>query len=296
MGGAFPIVRHPAPGRRTPVLVSVPHYGTQPLPSITRDDYGEPWFETFAYGFADTFVGDLYADLDEHGATVLATPFSRMFVDVNRRRDDFEHHAGEVRSRRGVVRTHTMRDVPIFARPLGLADLEARLQALYDPYYSALERLLAELRQAYGYALLLDGHTGSPRRMQDHQVIIGTCHGATCDPRLAAAVAAVFTRHGFEVHQNVSGYTGGNIVATYGRPGTRRVHALQLEINASLLMATSREEHIALVSRGGIPEKAAANIARVRRCLGEVLAALPAVLASLHGRRDADGTKGRHDA
>lgn len=279
---SFPIVRHPAPGTGTPVLVSVPHYGTEPLPHITRDDYREPWFETFAYGFADTFVGDLYADLDEHGATVLATPFSRMFVDVNRRRDDFEHHDGEVRSRRGVVRTHTMRDAPIFARPLALADFEERLQTLYDPYYSALEHLLTELRQVYGYALLLDGHTGSPRRMKDHQVIIGTRQDATCAPQLAATMAAIFTRHGFEVHQNVSGYTGGNIVATYGQPRARRVHAIQLEINASLLMTTTREEFIAQVSRGEIPEKAEENIARIRQCLREVLAALPSVLASVH--------------
>jgi N-formylglutamate deformylase len=282
MPAAFPIVRHPAPGTRTPVLVSVPHYGTQPLPDVTRDDYSEPWFETFAYGFADTFVGDLYGDLHEHGATVLATPFSRMFVDVNRRRDDFEHHDGEVRSRRGVVRTHTMRDVPIFARSLGLADLEVRLQALYDPYYAMLDGLLGELCEASGYALLLDGHTGSPRRMKDHQVIIGTRHAATCAPELAATVAAIFTRHGFEVHDNVSGYTGGNIVATFGRPQSRRVHALQLEINASLLMTTSRDEYIAHVSRGGIPEKAEENIARVRLCLEEVVSALPSVLAAVH--------------
>jgi N-formylglutamate amidohydrolase len=279
---SFPIVRHPTPGKRTPVLVSLPHFGTQPLPHVTRDDYTEPWFETFAYGFADTFVGDLYADLHEHGATVLATPFSRIFVDVNRRRDDFDHRDGAVRSQRGVVRTHTMRDAPIFTRPLGLADLEARLQSLYDPYYAALERLLADLHQAYGYALLLDGHTGSPRRMKDHQVIIGTRHDATCAPQLATTVAASFTRHGFEVHENVSGYTGGNIVATFGQPRTRRVHALQLEINASLLMTTSREEFIAQVSRGGIPEKKERNIARVRECLRELLAALPAVLATVH--------------
>ena len=279
---AFPIVRHPAAGARTPVLVSVPHYGTQPLPHITRDDYSEPWFETFAYGFADTFASDLYHDLHEHGATVLATPFSRIFVDVNRRRDDFEHHDGEVRSRRGVVRTHTMREVPIFARPLTPADLEERLRALYDPYYAACETLLRRLREAYGYALLLDAHTGSPRRMKDHQVIIGTRHGATCAPALAATVARIFTHHGFEVHDNVSGYTGGNIVATFGRPDTHRVHALQLEINASLLMTTSREEFIALISRGGVPEKAEGNIARVRDCLREVLAALPTELAALH--------------
>jgi N-formylglutamate amidohydrolase len=187
-----------------------------------------------------------------------------------------------VKSRRGVVRTHTMRDVPIFARPLGLADLEERLQTLYDPYYAALDRLLGEIQGTFGYAMLLDGHTGSPRRMKDHEVIIGTRHDLTCDRELAATVAEIFTRHDFAVHENVSGYTGGNIVATFGQPAARRVHALQLEVNASLLMTTSREDFIAHITRGGIPDKAHENIARVRRCLREVMAALPSALASLH--------------
>ena len=100
--------------------------------------------------------------------------------------------------------------------------------------------------------------------------------------KIAATVGEIFTRHGFAVHHNVSGYTGGNIVATYGHPRTRRVHALQLEINASLLMTTSREEFIAHITRGGIPDKDEANIARVRCCLQEVLAALPAALAAVH--------------
>jgi hypothetical protein len=36
------------------------------------------------------------------------------------------------------------------------------------------------------------------------------------------------------------------------------------------------------VSRGEIPEKAEANISRIRQCLSEVLVALPAVLATVH--------------
>jgi N-formylglutamate deformylase len=278
----FPIVRDPAPGTATPVVVSVPHYGTQPLPHVCRDDYREHRFETFAYGFADTFAGDLYVDLYKDGATVLTTPFSRMFVDVNRRRDDFEACDGEVRSRRGVVRTHTMRDVPIFARPLGLADLEARLQTLYDPYYSTLTALLAERRHRYGHALLLDGHTGSPRRMGDHQVIIGTRHDATCARELVTVTAAIFGRHGFDVHENVAGYTGGNIVATYGEPVTRRVHAMQIEVNASLLVAGEGEDVVARITRGEIPEKAEATIARIRACLREIVTTLPPALAALY--------------
>jgi N-formylglutamate amidohydrolase len=166
-----------------------------------------------------------------------------------------------------------MREVPIFAQPLTPTELEARLVAFYDPYYATLERLLGELRDAHGHAILVDGHTGSPRRMKERQVIIGTCHEATCERRLAAVVASIFTRHGFEVHDNISGYTGGNIVATFGRPQAR-VHALQLEINAALLMTTSADEFISQVRRGEIPEKNEANIARLRACLRDVVAAL----------------------
>lgn len=283
MAHHFLIVKHPPVHRQSPVLVSIPHYGTEALPHITQDDYCEPWFATFAYGFADTFVGDLYADLHEHGATVLATPFSRIFVDVNRRRSDFEHQDGLIRSQRGVVRTHTMRDMPIFRRPLELEELETRLQTFYDPYYATLDELLGCLYRQYGYTLLIDGHTGSPRRMHDHQVIIGTRHGTTSDVALTTMIAEIFTRHGFEVHHNIRGYAGGNIVTTYGQPHTRQVHAIQIEINSALLMTTSRQEFIARVSQGEIPEKAEANITRLRHCLQEVICALPAALAILHG-------------
>ena len=283
MTQAFPIVKYPAAAgpSRSPILVSIPHFGTQPLPGMTAADYCEPWFETFAYGFADTFVGDLYADLYEQGATVLATPLSRIFVDVNRRRDDFEIEGATIRSHRGVARTHTIRDAPIFAKPLGLDQLESRLKTYYDPYYATLERLLGEIRAAYGYALLIDGHTGSPRRMKDYEIIIGTRRGATCDAALVEPITTIFTRHGFEVHHNISGYTGGNLVVTYGKPISDRQHAVQLEINASLLMTTQRQEFIAQVSRGEIPAKDEANIVRLRTCLQEAVLALPAVLAAL---------------
>jgi hypothetical protein len=37
-----------------------------------------------------------------------------------------------------------------------------------------------------------------------------------------------------------------------------------------------------IVKRGELPEKAEENIARIRQCLREVLAALPSVLATVH--------------
>jgi len=205
-----------------------------------------------------------------------------MFVDVNRRRNDFEHVDGLVRSRRGVVRTHTMRDVPIFTRALSPADLEVRLQAFYDPYYTTVAQLLERLRATYGYALLLDSHTGSPRRMLDYQVILGTSHGTTSHAALAEKVAAIFSAHDFEVHHNISGYAGGNIVRTYGQPEAQGVHAIQIEINAALLMTTSRQEFLAQISRGETPARAGDNIVRLQTCLRQVMTTLPAMLATLH--------------
>ena len=282
MDPTFPIIKMPTTATHLPILVSIPHYGTEALPQMTEADYSEPWYSTFAYGFADAFAGDLYGDLHEQGATVLATPLSRIFVDVNRRRNDFVEEDGVVRSQRGVVRTHTMREASIFTQSLSVDQLEARLARFYDPYYAALNTMLSRLRDTYGYALLLDSHTGSPRRMLDYQVIIGTRNGATSHDALGDTIATIFTAHGFEVHHNISGYIGGNIVRTYGRPDTERTHAIQLEINSSLLMTTTRQEFIAQISRGELPDKNDINIARLRRCLQDITTALPEVLATLH--------------
>ena len=83
---------------------------------------------------------------------MLATSISRIFVDLNRPRADFEQENGIVRSTRGVVRTHTIRDVPIFTRDLRSDELEERLVHFYDPYY-ACPGSIATAPSAYGYAL-----------------------------------------------------------------------------------------------------------------------------------------------
>jgi N-formylglutamate amidohydrolase len=118
--------------------------------------------------------------------------------------------------------------------------------------------------------------------MLDYQVILGTSHGTTSHAALSETIAAIFTAHGFEVHHNISGYAGGNIVRTYGQPKVQGIHAIQIEINAALLMTTSRQEFIAQISRGESPARAEDNIARLRTCLREVMTILPAILAEIH--------------
>lgn len=280
-GAAFLIVHGPGDPATCPVVVSVPHYGTAHLPGISAEDYADPTFATLAYGYADTFAAELYGDLHEAGATLLATPYSRLFVDVNRRRDDFEVDGDQVRSRRGVFRTHTTRDEPIFARPLSPSGAESRLAAFYDPYHHALNELVAATLRCHDRILVLDLHTASPRGMGSHQVVVGTRHGTTCHPELSRRVATRFAAHGFEPHHNVSGYTGAHIVRRLGMSQGGRVHAIQIEVNASLLLHTSHRGFINQVTQGQTPEKNERNLARLRACLHEAIPELGALVATL---------------
>lgn len=271
-------VRRPTGDAPIAALISVPHYGTQALPGIRADDYAEPANATFAYGYADAFAADLYDGLEATGATMLVFPWSRLFVDTNRPRDDFEIHHGRIRSKRGVIRTHSIADTELFAEPLSAAQAEQRLQQFYDPYHHTLRQLIERLHQQHGHLLLVDAHTGSERRMGDHQVILGTRRGVTIAPRLSDLAARVFSGYGFRVRHDVPGYSGGFTVRHYGEPLARQIHALQIEVNSTLLMAGTRQDFMAAVRSGELPARDESNLARLRACVSDVVAALAADL------------------
>lgn len=276
-----PVLRRPLGGWRHPVLVSIPHFGTAPLPEITVAHYHDPEHARLPVAYTDTFAAEIYGGLHHHGVPVLATPYSRLFVDVNRRREDFEVHGDEIRSRRGVVRTHLGEDEPIFARPLSLADAERRLRRYYDPYHHVLDRLADSLVRRRGAGVLIDAHTATPRRMGEHQVVIGTRRGTTAHPRLRQRVAEVFEAHGFRPRHDVPGYSGGHIVHRHGLNRDRRLHAIQVEVNAALALTMPLREYCVRLARGERPVRDDACIARLRACMVELVTSLGIAVAEL---------------
>ena len=274
MAKPFPIIRRAPDERRVPVVVSVPHFGIEPLPGIGAEHYREPGYDTFPRGYTDAFAAEVYGDLHRAGASLVATPYSRLFVDVNRRRDDFERHGDEIVSGRGVIRTHVGDDRPIFARPLDPAQIEDRLRRFYDPYHTALDMLVDEAAARFGTVVVLDAHTASPRRMGDHEVVIGSRRGDTAHPSLVAEVVERFLAHGFHAERDVPGYAGGYITQRFGRRAREGSHAIQIEINAAVLMSTTIAEHRERlrIGRPPLPDPAAVN--RARRCVGDVVQGL----------------------
>ena len=281
MAKPFPIIRRAPEERRVPVVVSVPHFGIEPLPGIRAEHYREPRYDTFPRGYTDAFAAEVYGDLHNTGASLVATPYSRLFVDVNRRRDDFELQGDEIVSGQGVVRTHVMDDRPIFSRPLGPEQIEDRLRRFYDPYHTALDMLVDEAAARFDTVVVLDAHTGSPRRMGDHEVIIGSRRGETAAPRLVDEVMGQFRMHGLHPECDVPGYSGGYITRRFGRRSRRNSHAVQIEINAGVLMSTTIAEHRERLRLGRPPLPDPEAVDRARRCLGDVVQGLARVVASM---------------
>ena len=275
----FPIIRRPAKERRLPVVVSVPHFGIEPLPGIAVEHYRDPDYLTYPRGYTDAFAAEVYGDLHRAGASLVATPYSRMFVDVNRRRDDFECHDDAVMSERGVVRTQAVGGQPIFVQPISPEQMEDRLRRFYDPYHIALDMLVDEAEARFGTVVVLDAHTASPRRMGDHEVVIGTRRGDTADLRLVDQVMTRFRAHGFRPERDVPGYSGGYITRRFGRGSRKRSNAIQIEINAGALMATTIAEHRERLRLGRPPVPDPDAVARAKRCVEGIVRGLAGMVA-----------------
>ena len=268
-----------------PVVVSVPHFGIEPLPGISAEHYREPGgYDTFPRGYTDAFAAEIYGALHHAGASLVATPYSRLFVDVNRRRDDFERRGDEVVSGSGVVRTHVRDDQPIFAQPLGPGEIEARLRRFYDPYHTALDMLVDEAVARFGTVVVLDAHTASPRRMGDHVVVIGSRRGETAAPHLVDEVEHRFRAHGLNPERDVPGYSGGYITRRFGRTSRSDTHAIQIEINAGVLMSTTIAEHRERLRLGRPPLPDPEAVDRARRCVEDVVRGLAEVVSSADAR------------
>ena len=264
------------------MVVSVPHFGIEPLPGVRADHYREPGYVTFPRGYTDAFAAEVYGELHHAGASLVATPYSRLFVDVNRRRDDFESNGDEVVSGRGVVRTHLLTDRPIFSRSLSPEKIEERLRRFYDPYHTALDMLVDEAADRFGTVVVLDAHTASPRRIGHHEVVIGSRRGETADARLVEEVVERFRSHGLRVDRDVPGYAGGYITRRFGRRIRGDTHAVQIEINAGVLMSTTIAEHRERLRLGRPPLPDSEAVNRARKCVADVVKGLARTVAGLN--------------
>lgn len=195
----------------------------------------------------DAYVDELFAGAAAHGAAVLSASVARAYVDLNRDPaeldpdmfDERPPHSAHISSARvqaglGAIPRISGDGQTIYRRKLSLDEAERRIACVHRPYHALLQSLMAETKEAFGCAVLIDCHSmpSNARGAHAPDIVLGDRFGASCHPSVTALAEATLRRLGYRVARNTP-FAGGHITQTYGRPAAR-MHALQIEINRAL--------------------------------------------------------------
>lgn len=252
------VYRIERPKRRTsPLVVASPHSGRiYPRDLLEATRLGPLDLRSSE----DAFMEEVLEGAAQAGAPLLTAHFPRVYVDVNR--EPYELDPGmfadplpqgaitdsiRISGGLGTIARVVANSEPVYSRKLTFAEADERIRRYYVPYHRALQRLIAETLEQFGFCLLIDGHSmpssavrhvRSERRPID--IVLGDGHGVTAAPVfIEQAERFLQTKH-YTVRRN-SPYAGGFVTRHYGRPALG-IHVLQVEINRALYMDERRIE------------------------------------------------------
>jgi formiminoglutamase len=212
-----------------PLIVSMPHTGTQ-IPPAIETEFISQWL---ARKDADWWVERLYDFASGMGATVIRTAISRTVIDVNRDPSGRSLYPGQNTTE--LCPTTTFDGEPLYRSGCGpdTAEIVRRREDFFDPYHGALRNEIERLSERHGKVVLYEAHSIRSRipRLFDGELPhfnIGTNSGLSCHNSLSSAVAGVCAASVFT--QVINGrFKGGYTTRHYGRPSTG-VDAIQLEL------------------------------------------------------------------
>lgn len=220
---------------QTPLLVSIPHAGTDVPPMISKR------FTQQAHQLADTdwFVDRLYHWVTEEGVGLLVANYSRYVIDMNRPADNAALYSG---FGSGLVPLQTFDGSPLYrdAKQPGKTECKQRLTQFWQPYHEKLAAELQVIKNRFGYAVLLDAHSIRSKvpMLFDGRLPnlnLGSYRGASANPGLiSAGISALRKDSGYSVVLD-GRFQGGYITRNYGQPH-ENIHALQLEMAQSVYM------------------------------------------------------------
>ena len=209
----------------------------------------------------DCFVDDLFAAAPAHGAPLLAANFPRAFCDANREAWELDPNmfidrlpdwvnttSSRVSAGLGTIAKVVASGEPIYAGKLPFREAERRIFTYWRPFHDTLGRLIADIKDRFGYCLLIDCHSmpsgGQGKRGGSRPVdfVLGDLHGSSCASRITRAAEVLLSGKGYLVRRN-DPYAGGFITRQYGRPAND-VHVLQIEIARALYMDEARIERL----------------------------------------------------
>ena len=206
----------------------------------------------------DAFMDRLIASAPDHGAALLTARVPRCVIDLNRGPEEIDPLvvscappvalSPRIMAGLGVIPRVVSGGRAIYRGKLPRAQAEARLRDWWHPWHQTLAGLIEDTRTRFGEAVLIDCHSMpheaidlQPRPGCDKpQIVLGDRFGAAASRDIVDRIATAFEAAGLRVSRNMP-FAGAYITQAYGRP-SRRVHAVQIEIDRRLYMDETRIE------------------------------------------------------
>lgn len=220
-------------GVRVPLLLSIPHCGTQ-FPDEVRGQYVPDMIK--APDDTDWFVNQLYDFAPTMGITVLSAVYSRWVIDLNRDPDDKPLYT-DGRIITGLCPVTNFLGDPIYLDRrdhLEGAEINRRVDEYYYPYHDKLQLLLDDLKSEFGKVLLWDCHSirqhvSTIYKDKLPDLILGDSDGNSASPETVALAYNALKGARYSVEHNFP-FKGGYITRHYGKP-LENQQALQLEMS-----------------------------------------------------------------
>jgi N-formylglutamate amidohydrolase len=203
----------------------------------------------------DSFVDELFASAPSLGAPLICAEFPRVFCDVNRQAFELDpdmysdrlpsyanSNTARVINGLGTIARLVAEGLEIYRHKLQWSHAKERIERLYHPYHNALDTLLHNTKDRFGFAILIDCHSMPSRLAADRQsasvcdadLVLGDRFGTSCTPFVVDYIEDALQRAGLSLVRNTP-FAGGFCTEHYGRP-INGIHAIQIEINRSLYM------------------------------------------------------------
>ena len=234
-----------------PLLLDSPHSGHD-FPA----DFGAAVSEHALRDGEDCFVDELWRPATERGVWLLAARFPRTYIDANRHHGDIDlalieggqwPHEYRPSGKGAIGKALVWRTLddgqPIYARKLGVEEVQSRIERCHARYHRALRERIAATHARFGRSFHIDCHSmngvagsqgegGAGEQRAD--VVLGDRDGTSCDPAFTAFAREVLAGMGYDVKVN-DPFKGVELVRAYAAPRAGR-HSLQLEVNKRLYM------------------------------------------------------------
>ncbi|MDP9879825.1 N-formylglutamate deformylase [Variovorax boronicumulans] len=238
----------------TPLVLDSPHSGT-----VYPEDF-RPVCELATLRRAeDTHVEKLYAFASDMGAAWIEAHFPRSYLDANRDMTEVDttmldgpwtdpvstdpRVLSKVRLGKGLIWKLTDEGLPIYDRPLTVAEVRQRIDQCWRPYHAAVAQAIDDAHARHGYSIHINCHS-MPAIAGSHATdfpglahadfVIGDRDGSTADPALSHRLCEHLRACGYSVDYNHP-YKGVELVRRHGNPAANR-HSIQVEINRKLYM------------------------------------------------------------